>query len=71
MNEELRPLYGGLVIPYGHENQSNISDEVSAMEEHVRLMIEVAAYFLAEKRGFKPGHELEDWRQAEAQIKKR
>lgn len=27
-----------------------------------------AAYYLAERRGFEPGHELEDWLGAEAQI---
>jgi hypothetical protein len=30
--------------------------------------IAIAAYFIAEKRGFAPGHELEDWLAAEAQI---
>jgi len=27
-----------------------------------------AAYYLAERRGFKPGHELEDWVAAEGEI---
>jgi hypothetical protein len=27
-----------------------------------------AAYYLAERRGFEPGHELEDWLAAEAEI---
>jgi hypothetical protein len=31
-------------------------------------MIAEAAYYLAERRGFKPGHELEDWLAAEAMI---
>lgn len=31
-------------------------------------MIREAAYFLAERRGFAPGHELDDWLQAEAAI---
>jgi Protein of unknown function (DUF2934) len=33
-------------------------------EERVR----VAAYFLAERRGFVPGCELEDWLAAEAEV---
>ena len=33
-----------------------------------REMIETAAYFLAQKRGFEPGHELEDWFAAENEI---
>jgi hypothetical protein len=31
-------------------------------------MIAEAAYYLAEKRGFVPGQELEDWRDAESRI---
>jgi len=30
--------------------------------------VATAAYYLAEKRGFAPGHEAEDWQLAEAQI---
>ena len=30
-----------------------------------------AAYFRAERRGFAPGHELEDWLEAEIEIKGR
>lgn len=32
------------------------------------LMIREAAYFLAQARGFAPGHELDDWLAAERQI---
>jgi hypothetical protein len=31
-------------------------------------MIAHAAYFLAERRGFAPGRELDDWTAAEAEI---
>jgi len=31
-------------------------------------MIGEAAYYIAEQRGFEPGHELDDWLAAEAQI---
>ena len=31
-------------------------------------MIAEAAYYRAERRGFAPGHELEDWVQAEAEL---
>jgi hypothetical protein len=31
-------------------------------------MIAMAAYYRAERRGFAPGHELEDWFAAEAEI---
>ncbi len=33
-----------------------------------RERIATAAYYIAQKRGFAPGHEEEDWRLAEAQI---
>lgn len=32
-------------------------------------MIAVAAYFRAEQRGFAPGHEMDDWLQAEAECR--
>lgn len=33
-----------------------------------QIEVALAAYFIAEKRGFEPGHELDDWLAAEAQI---
>lgn len=33
-----------------------------------RSMIAHAAYFRAERRGFEPGHELEDWLAAELEV---
>lgn len=70
MGQELRPLYGELVIASSYEDHSGIPGEVSAMKEHINLIIQDAARHLAEKRGFSPGYELEDWLQAEAQIMK-
>jgi len=32
------------------------------------MYVEVAAYYIAERRGFQGGSELEDWVQAEAKI---
>lgn len=37
------------------------------MQERHRQIQEVA-YYKAEKRGFEPGHELEDWLAAEAEV---
>jgi len=42
------------------------SIEVSMEERH--QLIAKAAYLRAEQRSFAPGHELEDWLQAEAEI---
>ena len=37
-------------------------------QELRRSMIERAAYFRAERRGFEPGHEAEDWLAAESEV---
>jgi len=47
---------------------SQVATEVPVDPEVRRLMIAEAAYYCAEKRGFEPGHELEDWLEAEARI---
>jgi hypothetical protein len=39
--------------------------------EEVRRQIEEAAYYRAKQRGFQPGHELEDWVQAESEVMRR
>jgi len=36
--------------------------------EQMHQLIAVTAYYLAERRNFEAGHELEDWLAAEAQI---
>lgn len=38
-------------------------------EKTLRSYIAEAAYYKAEKRGFEPGHELQDWIEAEEEIK--
>lgn len=43
--------------------------EVSA--EEVRKLVAEAAYYRAKRRGFTPGHEVEDWVQAEAEVLRR
>lgn len=39
--------------------------------EDVRRQIEEAAYYRAKQRGFEPGHELEDWIEAESEVMRR
>lgn len=41
---------------------------VEAASEEVGSMIATAAYYLAAARNFTPGHELEDWLEAERSI---
>jgi hypothetical protein len=37
-------------------------------QEHRTALIAEAAFFRAEKRGFSPGHEEEDWLAAESEV---
>ena len=39
--------------------------------DEVRKLVSEAAYYRAKQRGFKPGHEEEDWIQAEAEVLRR
>ncbi len=43
-----------------------IGDATTAAERQERIA--KAAYFLAERRGFAPGHEAEDWAAAELEV---
>lgn len=49
--------------------QPAASDAEAQVADH-QIKIAMAAYFIAEKRGFEPGHELEDWVAAEAETAK-
>ncbi|WP_036249999.1 DUF2934 domain-containing protein [Methylobacter sp. BBA5.1] len=37
--------------------------------DEFREMVAINAYYRAEKRGFEPGHEMDDWLEAEQEIK--
>ena len=50
------------------EMASQIATDRAVDPETKQLMIAEAAYYCAEKRGFAPGCELEDWLEAEARI---
>jgi hypothetical protein len=50
------------------EMASQIAMDRAVDPETKQLMIAEAAYYCAEKRGFVPGCELEDWLEAEAQM---
>lgn len=39
--------------------------------DEVRKLVSEAAYYRAKQRGFTPGHEVEDWVQAEAEVMRR
>jgi hypothetical protein len=55
-------------------SDSNARDSNMRVErspEEMRRLIEEAAYYRAKQRGFEPGHELEDWIQAESEVMRR
>jgi hypothetical protein len=47
--------------------QMAVAEVTARMADH-QVKVALAAYFIAERRGFEPGHELDDWLAAEAQI---
>jgi hypothetical protein len=53
------------------ENKAKDLNCQSVTPEERRSLIAVAAYYRAERRGFVPGKELQDWFEAEAEIAER
>jgi len=53
-------------------NQQQFDDKGQSMSEDQMERrhkdIEAAAYLKAERRGFTPGHEMEDWLEAEREV---
>ncbi len=45
---------------------SKLSSNAESVPRHEAIAM--AAYFLSEQRGFEPGHELDDWIEAEMQV---
>jgi len=50
------------------QQQSSSASNPSASNIKTAEQIAIAAYLKAQARGFEPGHELEDWLAAEAEI---
>lgn len=44
---------------------------VELSPDELRKLVSEAAYYRAKQRGFTPGHEMEDWVQAEAEVLRR
>jgi Protein of unknown function (DUF2934) len=53
--------------PIAQAVQAAVPAPFTGPEQRVALIAE-AAYFRAERRGFAPGHEAEDWLAAEAEV---
>jgi hypothetical protein len=55
-------------LPAGPEPLVHPEAALRVLMEDRHHRIQVAAYFLAERRGFASGHELDDWLEAEDAI---
>jgi hypothetical protein len=49
---------------------SNTVEDIKCVLNHEDFFsrIAIAAYYKAEARGYEPGHEIQDWQEAEAEI---
>ena len=65
-NGQRDPAAPGIALRTGLPMPILPQAQVSPHTRH--LMIQAAAYFFAERRGFLPGHELDDWLAAEEVI---
>ena len=63
-------VLAGEYLPSTLAGQPNLNSSQPDGEQDIsrRRMIEEAAYYRAERRGFEPGYELEDWLAAESEL---
>jgi len=57
------------IRPPEHETSGNTQPRLSP--EEVYKLIQESAYFKAKARGFAPGHEVQDWIEAEQEVRRR
>jgi hypothetical protein len=60
--------------PAGFDNSGAGYDRIARSDispEDLRKLISEAAYYRAKERGFEPGHEMDDWVQAEREVMRR
>lgn len=69
MTEPVAPAPVAIAVPTNESPSPSISPPLSA--EEIYRLIQEAAYFKAEARQFAPGVELEDWLEAEEEVKRR
>lgn len=50
------------------KSESRQGGSISVTQDQRQFMICEAAYYIAEHRGFEPGHDVDDWLEAEQQI---
>jgi hypothetical protein len=60
-----RPPAGGITVKTAGSSRPKLSPE------EVYRLIQESAYFKAKARGFAPGHEVQDWIEAESEVRLR
>jgi hypothetical protein len=66
-----RSVLTRVVLPPEHQDSPAVAPDIIATEVGYESHHEAtarAAYFLAEARGFEPGHDVDDWFAAEQQL---
>ena len=63
------PAYSAEMRAPGRETRGNTAAPLSP--EEVYKLIQESAYFKAKARGFAPGHEVQDWIEAEREVRQR
>ena len=53
------------------ERETSGSTQARLSPEEVYKLIQESAYFKAKARGFEPGHEVQDWIEAEQEVRRR
>jgi hypothetical protein len=53
------------------ERETSANTAASLTPEEVYRLIQESAYFKAKARGFAPGHEVQDWIEAEQEVRRR
>ena len=75
MSKMKQTMRGVRRAPEPRVHPTSMGTGASALAPRTRedrpVLVAEAAYFLAQARGFAPGHELEDWLAAERQIDRR
>jgi len=64
------PVADEMLVDRPSENatQAQPAGTMDDLPEDVRQMIATSAYYIAQRRGFEPGHDVDDWLAAEAEV---
>ena len=67
-----RPVQAGKPAQAAPETtRIGLSEQAALSPEEVYKLIQESAYFKAKARGFAPGHEVQDWIEAEQEVRRR